>query len=132
MPKFSPFNLRKGLLWMLSLFFIAAGLNHFVNPGFYLPLIPAYFPWKEGINWLSGLLEVMLGFGLLFPKLRDLAAWGIIVLLLLFIPSHVYFIQIGSCVEDGLCVPSWVAWVRLLIIHPLLVLWAYQVKMVER
>lgn len=74
----------------------------------------------------------MLGFGLLFPKLRDLAAWGIIVLLLLFIPSHVYFIQIGSCVEDGLCVPSWVAWVRLLIIHPLLVLWAYQVKMVER
>jgi uncharacterized membrane protein len=111
--------------YLLGLFFVIAGFNHFLNPEFYFPLIPDYLPYPKGINSISGILEILLGMGIFWEKFSKMAAWGIVVLLILFTPSHIYFIQIGSCVEDGLCVPEWVAWIRLLVIHPILVFWAY-------
>ncbi len=113
---------------LLAAFFALAGLNHFVMPEFYLPLIPDYLPFPNRINVMAGVAEVVLGIGLLIAPLRQWAAWGIVALLVVFVPSHVYFIQIGSCVEGGLCVPPWVAWVRLLVIHPLLIGWAWYVR----
>ena len=113
------------LRYLLGIFFIIAGRYHFVNPEFYYPLIPDYLPYPIFINGASGILEIILGLGMLFKKYAEISSWGILVLLILFIPSHIYFIQIGSCVENGLCVPPWVAWVRLLLIHPVLMVWAY-------
>jgi uncharacterized membrane protein len=111
--------------WLLGLFYLFAGINHFWHPEFYLPLIPDYLPWKVELNQLVGLLEIGLGVGVLLKATRRFAAWGIIILLVLLIPAHVYFIQIGSCIPDGLCVEPWVAWMRLILIHPLLMAWAY-------
>jgi uncharacterized membrane protein len=107
---------------------LVAGINHFLNPSFYLPLIPDYLPYPVHINIISGTLEVVLAMLLLHPKLRTFGSWGIIVLLLLFIPSHIYFIQIGACVPKGLCTPLWVAWVRLIVVHPLLGYWAWFIQ----
>lgn len=109
---------------MVSFYFLA-GVNHFVNPGFYLPLIPDYFPEKELLNQIVGIAEIMGAIGLVVSTTQKFAAWGLIVMLIAFIPSHLYFIEIGSCVEDGLCVPEWVAWFRLIVIHPLLIYWAW-------
>lgn len=109
----------------MAAFYFLAGINHFRDPDFYLPLIPDYFVFKEEINALSGLIEVVFGVLLCFESTRKMAAYGIVMMLAAFIPSHVYFIQIGSCVENGLCVPEWVGWARLLIIHPILIAWAW-------
>lgn len=106
-------------------FYLFAGLNHFINPDFYLDLIPAYLGEPEFINVVAGLAELILGAGLLLKNTRRVAAFGIMAMLLAFIPSHVYFIQLGSCIPDGLCVPEWVGWSRLAIIHPLLIYWAW-------
>jgi len=111
-----------------ALFFVVAGINHFVMPDFYRPLIPPYFPFPVFLNFVSGLLEVMAGIGLLFPKTRKRSAFVIIILMFLFIPSHVYFIRMGSCIEGSLCVAPWIAWVRLWIIHPLLILSAWVLR----
>jgi uncharacterized membrane protein len=118
----------KFLRFLLIAFYTLAGLYHFVNPEFYQGLIPDYLPFPELINYLSGVLEIMLAIGVAIPKYRLIAVKGIILLLILFIPSHIYFIQVGSCVESGLCVSPWIAWVRLLIIHPLLILWAWVIR----
>lgn len=120
--------IQKLLTYALGLFFIVAGVNHFIQPDFYYPLIPDYLPWPKFINLISGVLEVLLGLGILLPSSRKVSAAGILVLMVLFIPSHIYFIQIGSCVEDGLCVPEWLAWLRLVLIHPLLILWALYIS----
>ncbi len=121
----------KKVLWILfALFLIIAGLNHFINPGFYLPLIPPYLPWNEELNIISGMLEIIMGFGLLMPRFRRYAAMGIMLLIVLFIPAHIYFIQMGSCVPGGLCTPQWVAWVRLIVIQPLFILWAWWIRKV--
>jgi uncharacterized membrane protein len=109
-------------------FYAFAGINHFINPEFYLGLIPNYLPYPQAINLVSGAIEIILALGVAIPKTRLLAVKGIILLLILFIPSHVYFIQIGSCVETAFCVDPWIAWIRLLLVHPLLILWVWTVR----
>jgi uncharacterized membrane protein len=116
------------LRYLLIIFFVLAGCYHFINPNFYLGLIPNYFPNPRLINSFSGLVEIVFGLGLIFPKTTKWAGKGIIFLLICFIPSHVYFIQIGSCVPESLCVAAWISWTRLLLVHPLLMVWAWWVS----
>jgi len=111
----------------LGMFYLFAGANHFFNPEFYLPLIPDYLPAPLVLNLFAGIIEMALGILLFIPRFTKTATWGIILLLIALAPSHVYFIQIGSCVESGLCIPEWFAWLRLIIVHPLLGLWAWWV-----
>lgn len=118
-------KLKRVSLYLISGFYIFAGINHFVDPQFYYGLIPPAFPEPELINAVSGIVEVVFGIGFFSPKTRKLASYGVLVMLLAFIPSHVYFIQVGSCIDNGLCTPEWVGWLRLVLIHPILLLWAY-------
>lgn len=118
-------KIYKAGFYLLVIFYGVGGFNHFINPEFYIPLIPDYLGDKNLINTLAGLAELILVGGLLIRKTRKLAIYGILLMLIAFVPSHVYFIQIGGCVPDGLCAPAWVGWVRLVIIHPLLMLWAW-------
>ncbi|GAB5517955.1 MAG: DoxX family protein [Rhodothermales bacterium] len=110
---------------VLAAVFVFAGLNHFINPQFYLPLIPPYFPFPEGINIISGLLEIVFGAMIWVPKLQRYAAYGLIGLMLAFIPAHIYHIQMGGCINEVLCVPLWASWLRLLVVHPLLIAWIW-------
>ncbi len=119
---------KKPYTVVLALFFSIAGLYHFINPEFYLGLIPDYIPKPILINYFVGALELLLGLLIIVPKWRKRACYSIVFLLLLLIPSHVFFIQIGSCITNGLCVPNWVSWSRLILIHPLLIYWAYAVS----
>ena len=114
---------RSSLLIQVG-FYLFAGFNHFRDPEFYYGLIPDYLGDKEFINVSSGVIEMILAIGLLVPRTRKIAASAIIAMLIAFIPSHVYFIQIGSCIEGGLCVSEWIGWFRLIIVHPLLIFWA--------
>jgi len=117
--------IKKIGLYLMAAFYFIAGLNHFLNPDDYYPLIPSYLPYPDFINIFSGIVEVAFSIGLFFPATQRFSAWGIILMLIAFIPSHIYFIQIGSCVPDGLCVPEWIGLFRLVIIHPLLIFWAW-------
>ena len=119
---------RKASLIIQSIFYFVAGANHFINPDFYLPLIPDYLPEKSIINVLAGVIEIVLALALLSEKYQRPAAISLIIMLIAFIPSHIYFIQIGSCISEGLCVSPTVAWLRLLLIHPLLIWWSYSVR----
>ena len=112
-------------LYVMAVFDTLAGINHFINPDGYLRLIPEYLPNHELLNCLAGVFEVVFGLALLFPSSRRWAAWGIILMLLAFIPAHIYFIEMDSCVENGICLPPWTGWFRLLIIHPILLVWAF-------
>lgn len=119
--------MKKILLYLMAVFYIFAGINHFRDPKFYIDLIPPYFPFKEFINIASGVIEIILGALLIPTQTRKYAGYAIILMLVAFIPSHIYFIQIGSCVDGGLCVTEIIGWVRLIVIHPLLIAWAYWV-----
>lgn len=74
----------------LVLFYLGAGVNHFVNPGFYLPMMPPWLPWHRELVLLSGLAEVALALGAAFPRTRRLAAWGLIALLVAVFPANLH------------------------------------------
>nr|WP_299340934.1 MauE/DoxX family redox-associated membrane protein [Allomuricauda sp.] len=120
--------MRKLGLYAMVVFYLFAGMNHFLNPDFYYGLIPEFIPFPIFTNYLVGIIEIFLGVLLLFRKTRKWSAFGIIILLVLLVPSHVYFITIGSCVPNGLCIEEWISWSRLVIGQPLLVLWAWSVR----
>jgi uncharacterized membrane protein len=119
---------KRPFITVLGAFFSSAGLYHFINPDFYLGLIPDYLPQPLALNYGVGILELVLGILVLIPSYRKIGGYGIVLLLLLLIPSHIFFIQTGSCVPNGLCVPKWISWGRLILIHPLLVYWGYTVS----
>ena len=119
---------KRPFITVLGAFFSFAGLYHFINPDFYLGLIPDYLPQPLALNYGVGILELVLGILVLIPSYRKIGSYGIVLLLLLLIPSHIFFIQTGSCVPNGLCVPKWISWGRLILIHPLLVYWGYTVS----
>ena len=48
-------DLKRINLFLLSGFYVFAGANHFINPEFYLGLIPEYLPFPDLINTISGI-----------------------------------------------------------------------------
>lgn len=98
--------------WVLAGFFVVAGVNHFLAPEIYLGMMPAWLPGKQAANIVSGAAEIAGGVGLLVPKLRRAAAWGLIALLVLIFPANVQVALQGSM--PGLeGAPSWLLWLRL-------------------
>jgi uncharacterized membrane protein len=118
---------KKVGLYLLIIFYLLAGINHFINPTIYIQIIPPYLPNPELLNLLSGIAEIALAIFLIFKSTRTYAVYGIIAMLIAFLPAHIYMIQIGGCAGD-LCVPLWVAWLRLIVFHPLLILWAWMYR----
>ena len=78
------------LLWFMAAFYVFGGFNHLMNPEFYLAIIPPGLPNPEWLNVISGLAEITLGVYVLEPRVRVLAAWGIIALLIAVFPANLW------------------------------------------
>lgn len=118
---------RKLLLYSFIAFYAFAGIMHFIQPSVYIEVIPDWLGNKSLINYAAGFVELFVAGMACFKLTRELASYIAIAMLLAFIISHAYFIQLGSCAGD-LCIPKWIGWVRLILIHPLLVWWAWNIK----
>lgn len=108
------------LLRLMAAAYIAAGVNHFLNPDFYIRIMPPYWGWPEFWVALSGVAEIALGVLLLPRATRPYAAWGIIAMLVLFLTVHVHMLV---HTEQFAGVPYW-ALVARLPLQALLILWA--------
>jgi uncharacterized membrane protein len=115
---------KRALLWAMAAFYVFAGINHFRDPGFYVPMMPAYLPWHRELIWASGVAEVALGLALLVPALRAPAAWGVIALLVAVFPANLHValenVPIGGR-EEGLGIWNWVR----LPLQAVLIAWAW-------
>jgi uncharacterized membrane protein len=114
-------------LVVMGFFYIAAGINHFVNPKSYLAVMPPYVPWPLMMISISGVAEILGGIGVLvpdgfvFPRTRASAAWGIVALLIAVSPVHIHM-----CLhpEKFPVVPLWAIWLRLPL-QLVLIAWAW-------
>lgn len=109
-----------GLL-ALSLFFIVAGAYHFINPAFYVRIMPPGLPTPLGLVYLSGLFEVVGGVAVLVPRVRAMAGWGLILLLVAVFPANVHMALHPELFPE---IAPPVLWFRLPI-QGALVAWAY-------
>ena len=81
---------KKLVLFGLAVFFINAGVNHFINPDFYLSIMPPAFPLHPEAVYISGFFEVLGGVCVLIPRLRKIAGWGLVALLVAVYPANIY------------------------------------------
>lgn len=111
---------------LVGVVMIVAGVFHFVAPEAYLQIMPDYLPWHLELVYISGVFEIAGGVGLFVPKLRPLAGWGIILLLLAVWPANIYQATEGI----GEISPI-VAWVRV-VLQPFLMWLVYVVSRRDR
>ncbi|MBW2279301.1 MAG: DoxX family membrane protein [Deltaproteobacteria bacterium] len=115
---------KLGSLVLLGVVYVLAGINHFVNPDFYRPMMPPALPAHDLLIWLSGLAEVALGVGVFIPQTRRWAAWGIIALLIAVVPANIH-IAVNDIALDGGSEGAGAAnWVRVAF-QAVLILWAW-------
>jgi uncharacterized membrane protein len=107
--------------FLLAAFFIAAGVNHFLNPRFYVGIMPPYLPWHLELVYLSGVAEIALGAMLMFQRWAVAAGWGLIALLIAVFPANVHM-TLHPQLYPGISPVA--LWLRLPI-QGLLIAWAY-------
>lgn len=118
-------TLKNVSLIILIIFYLVAGINHFYNPESYYHIIPHYLSYPILINILAGCFELLFGVLLIFPKTRPFAARGIILMLIAFLPVHISMIGDAPLKLGNLTVTPFIAWIRLVVLQPLLILWAW-------
>jgi uncharacterized membrane protein len=86
-------NYKLITIFILGILYINIGITHFTNPDFFLVIVPDYLPYHLFIVYVSGLLEIILGFMLLFKKTRKYAGIGLVFLLILVFPANIFLYQ---------------------------------------
>ena len=97
-------------LYLMATMYIAAGLMHFIKPKMYMRIMPKYLPRPKLLVYLSGIAEIILGFGLYFSTLRSWSVYGIIAMLLVFLLVHFYML---SSKKAGAGIPPWILVLRI-------------------
>lgn len=117
-------TLKKVSTITLILGYIAAGINHFRIPEFYIAIIPQYIPYPQFMNAAAGILEIIFGLGLAFKITRKYAAWGIFLMLAAFLPVHISMITDAPFKIGGATIAPLLAWLRL-VLQLVLMAWAW-------
>jgi uncharacterized membrane protein len=95
--------------------FATAGIAHFLVPAPLARMIPPYLPGHFTLVLVSGLFEIGGGIGLLVPRLRRMAAWGLSALLVAILPANVHMALHPGDAGFGAC-PSLLFWIRILLL----------------
>jgi len=69
---------------------VLAGVNHFVNPDFYLKIVPDVLPAPDALVYLSGVAEILGALGTMHPRTRRPAGWFLIATLVAVYPANIY------------------------------------------
>jgi uncharacterized membrane protein len=82
-------NLKLILTYLFGAFMIFGGINHFIKPEIYAPFIPDFLP-SLVINYLTGIVEIAVGVCVFIPRNRSMATLGILLMMLVFLPLHIF------------------------------------------
>jgi uncharacterized membrane protein len=107
---------------LLSLFFIGAGINHFVSPGFYRRIVPPGFGDPKTVVAVSGVAEIVAGLAVVPKSTRRASGWGIIALLVAIFPANIDMAVNPD--RSGYRLPRASLWLRLPL-QPLMMWWAW-------
>lgn len=81
------------LIIISSIFYVLVGIKHFIDPNFFLAIVPPYLPYHLELVYISGIFEILFGVMILFPKYRYWGSVGLILLLIAVFPANIYLFQ---------------------------------------
>ena len=80
-------------IYFMSFAYSYVGVRHFIDPDFFLAIMPNYLTFHLEFVYLSGIAEVVLGLMLLSKKTRKTGSIGLIILLILVFPANIHLVQ---------------------------------------
>lgn len=97
---------------LLAAIFVFAGVMHFVIPANYVQIMPPWLPMHRELVYLSGVLEIAGGVGLLIDRTRRAAGLGLVLLLIAVWPANLQMVLNARVTDE----PLWhetLLWLRL-------------------
>jgi uncharacterized membrane protein len=91
---------------VLALFWLAMGVLHFADHAETVRQMPSYFPLKDPIVVITGVLEIVAALALVPRQTRAFGALGTMILLVLYTPAVIHIVQ-----HDATPV-AWPSWER--------------------
>tara|TARA_B100000927_G_scaffold142069_1_gene114568 strand:- start:1 stop:372 length:372 start_codon:yes stop_codon:yes gene_type:complete len=82
-------DITKLLIYVYVVFFISAGVNHFLNPQFYDAIVPDFIPFPRLVHQITGVIEIILPLFLL-TRFRKEAALLMIIFLVILYGANLY------------------------------------------
>tara|TARA_Y100001954_G_scaffold106244_1_gene115391 strand:- start:472 stop:843 length:372 start_codon:yes stop_codon:yes gene_type:complete len=77
-------DITKLLIYVYIIFFISAGINHFLNPQFYDAIVPEFIPYPRQVHQFTGVLEILIPLFFLTRYRKEAALIMIVFLILLY------------------------------------------------
>ena len=106
-------NFKTLFIYTMGIGYIWVGFQHFIDTSFFLKIMPPSFPLHKESVYVSGVLEIIFGSGIIIKKTRFYASWGIIFLLIAVYPANIY-LAYSEDAQQAIGVSSFSAsWVRL-------------------
>ena len=98
--------------YFVGLAFAWIGVQHFVNPEPFVSIVPSVLPAPLALVYISGVFEVLGGVGLLLPRTRKMAGWGLLALLVAVYPANIYML-VEEIYLEGMPQEKWLLWARM-------------------
>ncbi|MEM9136665.1 MAG: DoxX family protein [Cyanobacteria bacterium P01_F01_bin.42] len=114
---------RDTLKGVLAVCIIVAGIFHFAAPQPFISIVPEILPYPAAIVYISGVIEILLGVGLLVPLTSRLCAWGMVALFIAVYPANLNM-AFNHIHIDGIPDGWWFQAIRLPF-QFVLIAWAY-------
>ena len=107
---------------VLALAYLAVGIVHLRSPQGFLPIVPDWVPYPREVVLATGVAEIAGAIGLMIPRLRCAAAWGLAAYAVCVFPANIKHAIEGVAVSGQ--VLGWGYHGPRLAAQPLIVWWA--------
>ncbi|QPI72295.1 DoxX family protein [Sphingobium sp. Cam5-1] len=121
-------RVRTASRWILSLFYLIAGVAHLTRSGGFIAITPYWVPHPADIIALTGVAEIAGAAGLHIPRLRKAAGIGLALYALCVWPANLNH-ALKDIPLNGVHLSWWYHGPRLLL-QPVIIWWALWASMV--
>ena len=83
-------NYKLFTIYVMGFMYIFIGIRHFIDPQYFLHIVPPQLSFKLFLVYISGLIEIIGGAAILNPKTRRKGALLLVFLLLVVFPANIY------------------------------------------
>ncbi|GCE30387.1 membrane protein [Dictyobacter alpinus] len=84
------YTIKAILRTVIGLAFVVASTFHFTAAETQLKIIPPFLPFRRAALYITGIFELLGGYGMLFPRYRRWASQGLAALLVAIVPANIY------------------------------------------
>lgn len=113
---------RTALRWLIAAAYLFVGIIHLRSPNGFMPIMPDWVPYPLEVILLTGVAEIAGAIGLMVPRFRRAAAWGLAAYAVCVFPANIKHAVEGVII--GGTQLGWGYHAPRLAFQPVLVWWA--------